>query len=196
LVAEDTSLSLLERVARGSADADWRRLVGVYAPLLRRWLDRYVLQQSDSDDLVQDVLAVVVRELPAFRHSGQQGAFRRWLRTVLIHRVRHFWRRKRTWPIALGDSDFQHVLDQLAQPESDLSRQWDQEHDEYVVARLLEQIRQDFEPVTWEAFRRYALDDRPAADVASELGLTRNAVFIARSRVLGRLRVEARGLID
>jgi RNA polymerase sigma-70 factor (ECF subfamily) len=196
LMPEETSLSLLERLARGSEDADWRRLVAVYTPLLRRWLERYLLQPSDRDDLLQDVLTTLVRELPAFRHSGQQGAFRRWLRTVLTHRVRHFWRRKRARPLALGDPDFQHVLDQLAQPESDLSRQWDREHDEHVVARLLEQIRPDFETGTWEAFRRYALDNRPAADVAGELGLTTNAVCIAKSRVLSRLRVEARGLID
>jgi RNA polymerase sigma-70 factor (ECF subfamily) len=195
-MADPTPVSLLERLSHSPQDADWRRLVGIYAPLLRGWLERYWLQPSDGDDLVQDVLAVLVRDLPAFRHSGRPGAFRRWLRTILLHRVQHFLRSRKTQPAARGDADFRRALDQLAEPDSALSLQWDREHDEHVVARLLEQIRPDFEGPTWQAFQRYALDERPAAAVAEELGLTVNAVCIAKSRVLSRLRVEARGLLE
>jgi RNA polymerase sigma-70 factor (ECF subfamily) len=195
-MADQTPVSLLERLSRSPQDADWRRLVGVYAPLLRGWLERYVLQPSDCDDLVQDVLAVLVRDLPSFRHSGRQGAFRRWLRTILVHRVRHFWRQQRTRPSSPGDADFQLLVEQLGREDSALTLQWDREHDEHVVARLLEQIRPDFEGPTWQAFQRYALDDQPAAAVAEELGLTVNAVCIAKSRVLSRLRAEARGLLE
>jgi RNA polymerase sigma-70 factor (ECF subfamily) len=88
------------------------------------------------------------------------------------------------------------MLEALEDPHSDLSRRWDEEHDRHVLGRLLEAIRPDFAPATWQAFRRLVLDGRKAADVAAELGLSVNAVFIAKSRVQRRLRQEMRGLVD
>jgi RNA polymerase sigma-70 factor (ECF subfamily) len=191
-----TSASLLQRL-REQPDGDaWHRLVHLYTPLLRQWLGRYGLQPSDVDDLTQEVLAVVVRELPQFRHNERTGAFRRWLRTILVHRLRGFWRARQSRPVATGDSDLGRLLEQLEDPASGLSRLWDQEHDRHVMARLLEQIEPEVTPTTWQAFRRVVLDGMDEEAVAAELGLSVNAVFIAKSRVLARLRRVARGLID
>jgi RNA polymerase sigma-70 factor (ECF subfamily) len=190
----ETPVSLLDRLRRTASEADWRRLVDLYTPLLRRWLARTGLQASDQDDLVQEVLTAVVRELPHFRHTGQRGAFRRWLRTILAHRVRYFWRQQQRRPL-VGDA-FEQTLASLEQPGSELSKQWDAEHDQYVVARLLEVLRPEFEPGTWRAFQRYVLDGQPVGQVAAELGMTANAVCIAKSRVRRRLREEGRGLLD
>jgi RNA polymerase sigma-70 factor (ECF subfamily) len=191
----DTSLSLLERLQRRSDAEAWRRLVELYTPLLRAWLGRYALQPSDVDDLVQEVLAVVVRELPHFQHNQRAGAFRSWLRTVLLHRLRAFWQSRQARPHATGDSAFARALDELADPHSGLSRFWDQEHDRHVLGQLLRLIEHAFAPSTWQAFRRTALEGATPDAVAAELGLSANAVCIAKSRVLQRLRQEARGLL-
>ncbi|MFO0928799.1 MAG: hypothetical protein U0736_17560 [Gemmataceae bacterium] len=53
-----------------------------------------------------------------------------------------------------GDSDVQQMLDQLEDPDSPLSRRWDQEHDQYLAGRLLQVVERDFELPTWLAFRR------------------------------------------
>jgi RNA polymerase sigma-70 factor (ECF subfamily) len=148
------------------------------------------------EDLGQDVLAVIVRELPRFHHDGRPGAFRRWLRTVTVNRLRGLWRERRHRPQGTGDSDFLKMLDQLEDPGSPLSRQWDQEHDRHLASRLLQMAEPDFEPNTWRAFRRVALEQTPAAAVADELGISVNAVLLAKSRVLRRLRQELDGLID
>src|SRR2546428_3898577 len=96
----ETSASLLQRL-RDQPDSDaWRRLVYVYTPLLAQWVGRYGLQSSDMDDLIQDVLTVVVRELPQFQHNQRTGAFRRWLRTILVNRLRGFWRARPSRPPA------------------------------------------------------------------------------------------------
>jgi RNA polymerase sigma-70 factor (ECF subfamily) len=87
-------------------------------------------------------------------------------------------------------------LDQLEDPDSGLSRLWDEEHDRHVVRRLLERIEGEVTLPTWQAFRRVALEGKDEATVAAELGLSINAVFIAKSRVLQRLRREAAGLIE
>jgi RNA polymerase sigma-70 factor (ECF subfamily) len=192
----ETSASLLERLRQRPDEASWQRLVDLYTPLLRGWLRRNDVPEPDVEDLVQDVLEVLVRELPRFHYDPSRGSFRGWLRTIVVHRIRLFWRDRHGRPLATGDSDLARRLNELADPHSDLSRQWDREHDAHVARRLLEAIAADFEPQTWQAFRRVALEGADAATVAAELGLTLNAVYLARYRVLHRLRDEVRGLTD
>jgi RNA polymerase sigma-70 factor, ECF subfamily len=191
-----TSVSLLERLRLRPDGAAWEQLVALYTPLIRGWLRRHALQSSDADDLVQDVLTVVVRELSNFHHNQQRGAFRSWLRNITVNRLRTFWRSRKYRPVATGDSAFGKMLDQLADPDSSLSRQWDEEHDHHVLRRLLEMIEPEFTPSTRDAFRQVALEGRAEEAVAAELGMSVNAVFIAKSRVLSRLRREKAGLVD
>jgi RNA polymerase sigma-70 factor (ECF subfamily) len=192
----ETSATLLDRLCNRPDDEAWARLVDLYTPLIRGWLRRHLRLEQDADDLVQDVLAVVVRKLPGFRREPRTGAFRRWLRSITVNCLRDYWRSGRSRPTATGDSNFAQMLDQLEDPASDLSRLWDQEHDHHVTHRLLEMIRPRFEPATWQAFQRVALEGVAAEQVAAELGLSVNAVFIAKSRVLKLLREEGAGLID
>jgi RNA polymerase sigma factor (sigma-70 family) len=192
---DETSASLLDRLQSEPDAASWQRLIDLYTPLLHGWLRRYSLQQADADDLVQEVLGVVVREMPQFQHNTQKGAFRRWLRTILINRLRNFWRSRQSRPLATGNSDVESMLDQLEDPASDLSRHWDQEHDRYIIGRLLELIEPEFSPSTRQAFRAVMFDGKTEDAVAGELGISVNAVFIAKSRVLNRLRQEMKGLV-
>ena len=192
----ETSLSLLES-ARGEASHEaWQRLEGIYSPLLRQWLLRFEVEAADTEDLNQDVLLTVSRELPRFEHSGRTGAFRSWWRTILVHRLRDFWRSRKYRPTATGGSSWAKQLEQLADESSQVSREWDLEHDRHVMARLLEHVRPRFEAKTWEAFRRQMFDGQRADSVATELGMPLNSVYVARSRVLSTLRSEAAGLID
>jgi RNA polymerase sigma-70 factor (ECF subfamily) len=195
-VMAETPVSLLDRLRLAPDPASWRRLVELYTPLIRDWLRRHFLQDSDLDDVTQDVLGVLVRELPHFHHDLRPGAFRRWLRTVTANRLRTFWRARRARPLAQGDGDHDQMLAELEDPESRLSRLWDREHDRHVVRRLLQMLEPEFEGPTWQAFRLLVLEGKRTAEVACELGVTANAVRIAKSRVLSRLRQEVAGLID
>ena len=192
----DTSLSLLDRARGDVTDEAWQRLAEVYSALLRSWLARFEVAPTDADDLVQEVLLTVSRELPQFEHSGRAGAFRSWLRTILVHRLRDFWRSRKYRPAANGGSTWAEQLEQLADESSNASREWNLEHDRHVMARLLESVRPRFEAKTWEAFHRQMFDGQRADAVAAELGMPLNSVYVARSRVLSTLRREATGLID
>ncbi len=192
----ETSVSLLERLRVSPDDVSWRRFVDLYVPLIRGWLRRYSIKEEDAEDLAQEVMAVVVRELPRFQHSERPGAFRSWLRIVTVNKLRALWRSRKGHATASGDSDVLRMLDQLADPASSLSLLWDQQHDRHVARRLVELIEPQFEPKTWQAFRRVAIDGLKAAAVATELDMTVNAVLLAKSRVLARLRQELRGLTD
>ena len=191
----DTSGSLLKCLAGAPTDDDWRRFDDLYRPLLRAWMARAGVPASDVDDLVQDVLSVVVRKVAEFEWRGR-GAFRAWLRTILAHRVRDYFRGQKYRPTATGDSDFLRRLDELESPESALSKLWDREHDEHVSASLLRRVQGDFAPATWQAFRRHVLEGEPAVRVPEGLGLSLNSVLLAKSRVLKRLRQELTGLVE
>jgi RNA polymerase sigma-70 factor, ECF subfamily len=77
-----------------------------------------------------------------------------------------------------------------------MTRWWDAEHDRHVLRGLLNLVRPEFAPSSWEAFRLTTLDARPVPEVAAELGLTANAVHVARSRILARLRQVAGEFVD
>jgi RNA polymerase sigma-70 factor, ECF subfamily len=193
-VVELTSVSLLERLKAARPDApDWARLQGIYLPLIRRWLGRVPGLGDEADDLAQEVFLVVVRELPRFERR-REGSFRSWLRNIAVNRARAFCKRRNRRP-AVGLDLTDGFLDRLADPESDLAREWDREHDEHVARRILAAVQPDFTPTTWTAFQRFAVDGLPATRVAEELGMTENAVLLAKSRVVRRLREEAGALL-
>ena len=185
-----TSTSLLARLRNPADSSAWRRLSDLYTPLIRAWLSRQLPQEADIDDVAQQVFTVVVEKHGQFEHNGRAGAFRTWLRTICINRVRMFWRSHPT-----SGPDPELILQQLEDPQSQLSQHWDREHDEFVFRRVVELIESEFKQATWQAFRKVALDGQPAEAVATELGLSVNAVFIAKSRVLRRLREEIEGLV-
>jgi RNA polymerase sigma-70 factor (ECF subfamily) len=192
---ESTRQSLLLRAQAGDEGA-WKNLADLYRPLIIGWLSYQSVPAAEVDDLVQDILLAVVQSLPAFSHSGRVGAFRSWLRIIAHNRVCDFWKARGRRLQAVGGSGVDEVLRQLEDPASELNRHWDEEHDRYVLRCLLELMEMEFEATTVQAFRRVALDQADSAAVAQELGISIGAVYAARSRVLGRLRQEAKGLID
>lgn len=191
----DTSLSLLERLQTQPDELSWQRLVDIYAPLIGRVLARSPLQNADREDLVQEVLKLVVQKLPEFQRR-REGSFRAWLRVVTVNCLREFWRSSKNQPVATGDSDFLQKLQELEDPQSELTKIWDTEHDRHVVRRLLELIGPQYEPTTLQAFRRVVLEGQKPAQVAAELNISVNAVFLAKSKVLRQLRQEIAGLLS
>jgi RNA polymerase sigma-70 factor (ECF subfamily) len=191
----ETRQSLLLRAQTGETGA-WKDLVDLYRPLILAWLHRQGVPARDLEDLCQEVLLSVVKHLPTFQHSGQRGAFRSWLRTVVCSRTADYWRAVDSATQAQGGSGATAALQEIADPDSALNRQWDEEHDRYVLDCLLDLVEEEFEPLTLQAFRRLALDGVSGAEAAQELGVSVAAVYVAKSRVLARIRLEAEGLID
>jgi RNA polymerase sigma factor (sigma-70 family) len=191
----ETQHSLLVRAQSGETDA-WKNLTALYRPLILGWLNRQGVPAGDLEDLGQEVLLSVVKHLPGFQHSGNRGAFRSWLRTIVCSRTTDYWRAIDVETKASGGSGAVAALQQIADPDSELNRQWDEEHDRYVLHCLLDLVEEEFEPVTLQAFRCLAIDGVSGAEAAQELGLSVAAAYVAKSRVLARIRQEAEGLID
>jgi len=191
-----TSLSLLDQLKAPEDGTAWDRLDQVYRPLIRKWLLKYDVQVSDADDLTQEVLVAVAKDIEAFKHNGRDGAFRAWLKGILVNRLRNFWRSRDRRPNANGDSNLDDRLNQLDDPASQITLIWNNEHDKHVLQTLLTVTEPHFEATTWDAFRKVTLEGMKPNLVAEQLGISTNAVFIAKSRVLSRLRHEAVGLVE
>jgi RNA polymerase sigma-70 factor (ECF subfamily) len=187
---ETTPVTLLERLRRPDARAAWERFVRLYTPLLLRWAYRLGLSTQDAADLVQDVFVVLVQKLPEFRYD-RQGCFRAWLRTVVLNKWRDRVARRAPRPL---DQDDPALAALAVADDTELFGEAEYRH--YLSRRALELIQEDFQPATWKAFWECVVADRPAAEVAAELHLTVNAVYLAKGRVLRRLRAELDGLLE
>jgi RNA polymerase sigma-70 factor (ECF subfamily) len=185
-----TPPSLLEKVRQTSDQQAWSRFVWLYTPLLQRWLARLGVGADEAGDLIQDVFVILVRKLPEFSYDREKS-FRAWLRTVLLNR----WRDRRRHQVPLPIDDESPALANLeVEGPAELFDQ--AEYHSYLTSRALHLIQTDFPEPTWQAFWQVVVAERPAAEVAAALGTTVNAVYLAKGRVLRRLRVELDGLLD
>lgn len=195
MTTSKTSLTLLESVKAGSSEA-WERLDAIYRPFLRKWFRHRSIPDDVADDLTQQVLLIFARALANFEHSGRTGAFRNWLRRTAIFEEKAFWRKRSTREDSVGGTEFHAVLEELEDQDNALARYWDQQHDRFVLQRLLEEISSEFEPKSLTAFQRFAIDGETVETVATELSMSAGAIYVAKSRILRRLRAEAKELID
>lgn len=193
---ENTSLSLLQRACTDRDSDAWGEFYDLYSRLIESWLRRYGIQSQDAEDVRQEVMAIVIRELPTFDHNGRAGAFRNWLRTTTANRLRQFYRDSKKPANEAARADCGALAEQLQDPNSDLSRAWRIDHDRFVLGQLLQQVEPSFKSETVLAFRKLAIEGLEAEAVAKELETTINAVRISQSRVLRALRKLAAGLVD
>jgi RNA polymerase sigma-70 factor (ECF subfamily) len=191
-----TPHSLLVRVRAHDLVA-WHNLIELYGPLVYQWCRREGLQDADAADVGQEVFRSVAAGIDRFRRDRPGDSFRGWLWGITHHKLQDHWRRQTAKPPAEGGSIARQRLDQLAaQPDSDSSYQPAPNEMENVLRRALELVSNQLEASTWKAFWRVAVDGRTAAEVADEMGMTVGAVYVAKSRVLARLREELRDLED
>ncbi len=176
-----TPATLLERVRRPDDAAAWKQFVHLYTPLLYYSARQLGLQSADAADLVQEVFLGLCQALPHF-HYDRQRSFRAWLFTLTRNKWRD-WRRRRI-AVPLGD-----VEAKLAERvgEDGPAAVEEAEYRSHLCSRALHLIRSEFAPATWRSFWATVVEGRPAVDVAREFGLTPNAVYLARGRVLRRL---------
>jgi RNA polymerase sigma-70 factor (ECF subfamily) len=182
-----TPQSLLLRL-RQPDDAAWGQFVDLYTPLLFHWATRSGLQQQDALELVQEMFLTLVQALPSFEYD-RHGSFRAWLYTML----RRKWvdlRRKQT-RLPGNDAGLS-----AAQAPDELVEIHEREYRAFLIRRGLELVEQELGATTIAAFRATALDERPTSEVACELGISENAVYQARRRVLRKLKEQLAGLWD
>lgn len=170
----------------GDADA-WRRLVELYSPLVYHWCRRSRLSDADAADLLQEVFGSVWTGIAAFRHDRESDTFRGWLWTIAQNRLKNFYAKQaRQWKAAGGTSAQQQML----QAKWNSGEIFEPTALGGLFYRAIERVRIEFEPRSWQAFWLTTAEDRSIEETAKNLGITPNAVYKARSRILRRLREE------
>ena len=169
--------------AREGGDQAWRRLQETYRPLICWWCGRSGIPAQDIDDVVQEVFAALAKSLAAFDHRN----FRGYLWAITRHKILDYWRGREANPAACGGNTMQQVL---ANVEAESSRRVGaaDEATRIVFEAVVRTVRAEFSEQDWNAFWEVAVEGRPAAEVAAALGITRNVVYLARTRITRRIR--------
>ena len=191
--ASATRASLLVRI-RDPQDRDaWRQFVALYAPLIHGLARGRGLQDADAADLTQEVLRVVADAVPDLRYDPARGSFRGWLYTVVRNKVHDFFTSRAHRERGGGDSATQQLLDNQAAQDDEADR-WEHEYQRHLVNLAAQQVRDAFAPATWQAFWLVAVEGKGGEEAARLLGMSAGAVYVAKSRVLARLRSQVRML--
>jgi RNA polymerase sigma-70 factor (ECF subfamily) len=189
-----TRHSLVLRLRNPDDQAAWAEFVDVYEPLIYRLARRKGLQDADAQDLCQDVLRAVASAIERWDPDPAKGRFRAWLFRIARNLLVKFLARQRHHPRGTGSSSVQELLE--AQPADDpqAEAEFAVEFRRRAFRWAADQVKGEFTSPTWQAFWQTAVETRPISDVARELGLSVGAVYIARSRVLARLRDQVQQL--
>jgi RNA polymerase sigma factor (sigma-70 family) len=181
--APETRASLLMRVRDAGDDAAWAQFVEIYAPLIYGHGRKRGLQDADAADVTQEVLRAVARAMRRLAYDPRKGSFRGWLFTVVRNKVRTFLKKEARRP-----ADGASALADVEAAPVDEDAAWDAEYEQRLFAWAATQVRTQVADATWEAFSQTAVDGRSPKDVAQRLGMAVAAVYMAKSRVLARLR--------
>ncbi len=189
-----TRPSLLVRLRDAADHKAWRQLVELYAPLVYRFLRRRGLQDADAADLTQEVLRAVAAAIDSFEYDPRRDSFRGWLFTVARNKLHTFLKRRQRRLHHVEQVDDER-LDREPAPRED-EELWEQEYQQRLFDWAGEEVRGCFQEATWQAFWRTAVEGQSPREAADLLRMSVGAVYIARSRVLARLKEEVQRLLE
>jgi RNA polymerase sigma factor (sigma-70 family) len=185
-----TRASLLVRLRDGGDVGAWQEFVRLYAPVIYGFARKRGLQDADAADLMQDVLRSVSSAVHRLEYDPIRGTFRGWLFTVTRNKVFNFLESRSRRVQGSGDSRVQQRLEQHADANGDLSADWEADYRRTLAAQAMERVKSEFQAATWEAFIQTAVEGRAPAQVSARVGLSVGAIYVAKSRVIARLRQE------
>ncbi len=190
-----TRVSLLNRLKDGGDAQAWTAFVRLYGPVIYGFARKRGLQDADAADLMQEVMRSVARNAEKLEYDPKRGTFRGWLYTVTRNKIYNFLSAQKNRARAVGDSANHERLEALPdRTDNEADADWDREYQRRMSARAMERVKGEFQSNTWQAFWGTAVEGRPAAEVGAALEMTPGAVYVAKSRVLARLRDEVQRL--
>jgi RNA polymerase sigma-70 factor (ECF subfamily) len=181
-----TRPSLLLRVRDVEDREAWGEFVKLYTPLVFGHCRRHGLQEADAADVAQEVMRVAAQAMPEFQYDANRGKFRGWLLQTTRHRLHKFFASQQRAPQPASETAVERFLDQ--EPGADEQTRWKEDYRQRLFDWAAEKARPEFQPATWDAFWLTAVESVSVKEVAGKLGISIGAVYVARSRVMARLR--------
>jgi RNA polymerase sigma-70 factor (ECF subfamily) len=188
-----TRPSLLVRIRDARDGEAWSQFVTLYAPLIYGHARKHRLQDADAADLTQNVLRAVAGAVHRLDYDPRRGSFRGWLFTIVRNKLRNLVATRGREIQGSGDTAATDLLEQRTAPEEE---QWEADYQRQLLARAVERIRSEFQEKTWRAFRQTAVEGQSGKEVAANLGTSVAAVYLAKGRVLARLKEEIEQVRD
>src|SRR5437016_1732184 len=185
-----TRASLLIRLRDPQDQEAWRQFIEVYSAIIYGFARKRGLQDADAADLMQDVLRSMPAAVHRLDYDPARGNFRGWLFTVTRNKVFNFLESRGRRVLGSGDTRQQQRLEQHADANGDMSADWEADYQRTMAAQAMKRVQGEFQAASWDAFIQTAVDGRPPSQVATRLGLSVGAVYVAKSRVIARLRQE------
>ncbi|MFO1006890.1 MAG: sigma-70 family RNA polymerase sigma factor [Planctomycetaceae bacterium] len=174
-----TRPSLLLRLRSQQDSSSWKEFTATYSQVINHYAKPYGRCVDDQLDIAQNVWVILCRIMPSFQYQPGRGGFRSLLRRIVKTSAIDWIRRR---------SQLQLCNDTVAQATSRCEIDIGLDDQKYVLIRSLEMVRGKSSPVAWSCFERHVLDRQSAREVALQLGLSDNAVYVNSSRVLDRVR--------
>jgi len=180
-----TQASLIQRVRDLTDTASWTEFDRLYRPFLFKIARRSGLPPEDADEVVQDVFAKVAQAIVEFRLDHERGRFRGWLKAITVRKLidRRRASDRAVSPVTMTNDP--PVIDSLEE-------EWDREYRRHVLDHAMDEVRSRIEPKTWTCFEEHTLRRRRADEIAAELGMTVNAVYVNAFRTIERIRAQCR----
>src|SRR5256714_9220867 len=182
-----TRASLLVQLRTGTNQVAWQEFVRLYGPVIYGFARKRGLQDADAADLMQDVMRSVSTAIGRLDYDRNQGTFRGWPFTITRNKVFNFLSARRPLPSCSGDSATNRLLNSHPDGE-DGSQAWEMEYQRRLASLAMNQIKTEFQDSTWRAFWLTAVEGVAVTDVSRQVGLSTGAIYVAKSRVLARLK--------
>ena len=182
-----TRFSLILRLKENADAEDWQQFCELYQPLIYRIGRLGGLQEADANDFVQDVLVRVAKSVSQFETDSRLGSFRGWLGTIARNLLIDFLRQQSRLPVTADGSGVARLIAQLP-GRGDETQFYESQFQKRIFFWAASEVKPAFSNSTWQAFWQTSVDQLPMEQVAKELGISTGAVYIARSRVIARLR--------
>ncbi len=184
-----TRASLLVRLRDPNDATAWKEFVQLYATIIYGFARKRGLQDADAADLMQEVMRAVSGAMGRLNYDPAKGTFRGWLYSITRNKIYTFLEARTRQARGAGDSNSHQRLEELPNRVGE-SDEWDKEYERKTFAWAAERVKHEFKPATWQAFWKTAVDGLNPKDVGQELGMSPGAVYVAKSRVISRLRDE------
>ena len=188
----ETRQSLMLRLRDASDQHAWSQFVSIYEPLILRLMRQRGLQDADARDVTQQVVVAVMRAVNTWQPDGREASFRRWLFAIARNLALRFVQRgtsdRGPGLCGTGGTDMVELLRNLPEPEHRTIEAFDEGYRDSVFQWAAECVRKEFRDSVWLAFWRTCVLREPITEVAEELGMTTGYVYVARSRIIARLK--------
>lgn len=195
-MSADTRVSLLVRIKDSGDEQAWEEFNKVYQPLLFGYFMKHNLQPADAEDLSQDVMRTIIKNIENFEYDPKKGSFRAWLKAVSRNKAINFLKHSGRKSQGSGRTTIIQFVENQPSEETEEDFEWDKEYRKRLFEWASEFVKKEVSTQTWQAFWMSSIEEKSGEEISETLGLSPGAVYSAKCRVLARLKKRIEYIAD